>query len=87
LTVDGTATALNDVHPGEEPGGARAERLSTRKPRSATGSVPWILTRATYFDQPAEMLKGFFTFRYGGGDQRQFELGSGGQHHAVGTDA
>jgi len=61
LTVDGTATALNDVILVKNQAAPAQNGIYTQT-QVGTGSVPWILTRATYFDQAAEMKAGSYTF-------------------------
>lgn len=61
LTVDGTSTALNDVILVKNQASAFQNGIYTQT-QVGTGSVPWILTRATYFDQAAEMKAGSYTF-------------------------
>lgn len=61
LTVDSTSTALNDVILVKNQAAPAQNGIYTQT-QVGTGSVPWILTRATYFDQAAEMKAGSYTF-------------------------
>lgn len=65
LTVDGTAAVLNTVVLVKNQASAFQNGIYTVT-QAGTGSVPWILTRATYFDQAAEMKAGSYTFISGG---------------------
>lgn len=61
LTVDGTVAALNDVILVKNQTSTFQNGIYTVT-AVGSGSVPWVLTRATYFDQAAEMLAGSYTF-------------------------
>lgn len=61
LTVDGTAAPLNTVVLVKNQASAFQNGIYTVT-QAGSGSVPWILTRATYFDQAAEMKGGSYTF-------------------------
>lgn len=61
LTVDGTAAPLNTVVLVKNQASAFQNGVYTVT-QAGSGSVPWILTRATYFDQAAEMKGGSYTF-------------------------
>lgn len=60
LTVDGTAAPISTVVLVKDQASAFQNGIYTVT-QAGSGSVPWILTRATYFDQSAEMLQGSFT--------------------------
>jgi hypothetical protein len=61
LTVDGTAAPLNTVVLVKNQASTFQNGIYTVT-QAGSGSVPWILTRATYFDQAAEMQAGSYTF-------------------------
>lgn len=61
LTVDGTSAPLNTVVLVKNQASAFQNGIYTVT-QAGSGSVPWILTRATYFDQAAEMKAGSYTF-------------------------
>lgn len=65
LTVDGTAAPLNTVILVKNQASAFQNGVYTVT-QAGSGSVPWILTRATYFDQAAEMKASSYTFITGG---------------------
>lgn len=60
LTVDGTVAALADVVLVKNQASAFQNGIYTVT-TAGDGSTPWVLTRATYFDQAAEMLSGSYT--------------------------
>lgn len=60
LTVDGTAAPLNTVVLVKNQASAFQNGVYTVT-TAGSGAAAWVLTRATYFDQAAEMLKGSFT--------------------------
>lgn len=60
ITVDGTVAALNDVVLVKNQASAFQNGIYTVT-TAGDGSTPWVLTRATYFDQAAEMLAGSYT--------------------------
>jgi hypothetical protein len=60
LTVDGTAAPLNTVVLVKNQ--AAPAQNGIYIVTTAGGGVPWVLTRATYFDQAAEMKVGSYTF-------------------------
>lgn len=61
LTVDGTVAALNDVIVVKNQASTFQNGVYTLT-QVGSGAAPWILTRATYFDQAAEMRSGSYTF-------------------------
>lgn len=61
LTVDGTAAPLNTVVLVKNQASAFQNGVYTVT-QAGSGAAPWILTRATYFDQAAEMRAGSYTF-------------------------
>jgi len=61
LTVDGTAAPLNTVVLVKNQASAFQNGIYTVT-QAGSGAAPWILTRATYFDQAAEMKAGSYTF-------------------------
>lgn len=65
LTVDGTAAPLATVVLVKNQASALQNGIYTVT-QAGSGAVPWILTRATYFDQAAEMKAGSYTFINGG---------------------
>jgi hypothetical protein len=86
LTVDGTSTALNDVILVKNQAAPAQNGIYTQT-QIGTGSVPWILTRATYFDQAAEMLKGSYTFVTAGSTNVNSSWVLAASITTVGTDA
>ena len=64
LTVDGVVAALNAVVLVKNQASAFQNGIYTVT--TAGGAVPWVLTRATYFDQSTEMVSGSTTFISGG---------------------
>ncbi len=60
LTVDGTTANLSDVVLVKNEAAAANDGIYTVT-AAGSGSVPWVLTRATYFDQAAEMKAGSYT--------------------------
>lgn len=60
LTVDGTLAALNDIILVKNQASAFQNGVYTLT-QVGSGAQPWILTRATYFDQAAEMKAGSYT--------------------------
>ncbi len=65
LTVDGTAAPLSTVVLVKNQASAFQNGIYTVT-QAGSGAAPWILTRATYFDQAAEMKAGSYTFITGG---------------------
>lgn len=65
LTVDGTVAALNSVVLVINQASAFQNGIYTVT-TAGSGSAAWVLTRATYFDQAAEMKAGSYTFISGG---------------------
>lgn len=65
LTVDGTSAPLSTVVLVKNQASAFQNGIYTVT-QAGSGGAPWILTRATYFDQAAEMLAGSYTFVTGG---------------------
>lgn len=65
LTVDGTVAALNAVVLVKNQAAPEQNGIYTVT-TAGSGSAAWVLTRATYFDEAAEMLKGSYTFVTGG---------------------
>jgi hypothetical protein len=61
LTVDGTVAALNSVVLVNNQASAFQNGIYTVT-NAGSGSAPWVLTRATYFNQSSNMLKGSYTF-------------------------
>lgn len=61
LTVDGTVAVLNSVVLVKNQASAFQNGIYTVT-TAGSGSATWVLTRATYFDQPAEMKAGSYTF-------------------------
>jgi hypothetical protein len=61
LTVDGTTANLNDVVLVRNQASAFQNGIYTVT-QAGSGSAPWILTRATYFNVAAQMTKGSYTF-------------------------
>ncbi len=61
LTVDGTAAPLNTVVLVKNQASTFQNGIYTVT-TAGDGSNPWVLTRATYFDQAAEMKAGSYTF-------------------------
>lgn len=60
LTVDGTVANLNDVVLVQNQASAFQNGIYTVT-TAGSGAAAWVLTRATYFDQAAEMLAGSYT--------------------------
>lgn len=60
LTVDGTVAALNDIVLVKNQASAFQNGVYTVT-AAGSGAAPWVLTRATYFDQAAEMKAGSYT--------------------------
>lgn len=60
LTVDGTVANLNDVVLVKNQASAFQNGIYTVT-AAGSGGAPWVLTRATYFDQAAEMKAGSLT--------------------------
>lgn len=60
LTVDGTIANLNDVVLVQTQASAFQNGLYTVT-NAGSGAAAWVLTRATYFDQAAEMKSGSYT--------------------------
>lgn len=60
LTIDGAVAPLNAVVLVNNQASALQNGIYTVT-TAGSGAVPWVLTRATYFDQPAEMIKGSYT--------------------------
>ena len=65
LTVDGTVATLGSVVLVNNQVAAAQNGIYTVT-TAGSGSVAWVLTRATYFNSPATMLKGSYTFISGG---------------------
>lgn len=61
LTVDGAAATLNTVVLVKNQSSAFQNGIYTVT-QVGSGSLPWILTRTTYFDQAAEMKAGSYSF-------------------------
>lgn len=61
LTVDGTTANLNAIVLVKNQGSTFQNGIYTVT-QAGSGSVPWILTRATNFDQSSEIVKGSYTF-------------------------
>lgn len=61
LTVDGTAAPLSTVVLVKNQASAFQNGIYTVT-QAGSGAAPWILTRATYFDQAAEMRAGSYSF-------------------------
>lgn len=61
LTVDGTVANLNDVILVNNQASAFQNGIYTVT-NAGSGAAAWVLTRATYFDQSTEMVKGSYTF-------------------------
>lgn len=61
LTVDGTAAPLSTVVLVKNQASAFQNGVYTVT-QAGSGAAPWILTRAAYFDQAAEMKAGSYTF-------------------------
>lgn len=61
LTVDGTAAPLNTVVLVNNQVSAFQNGIYTVT-TAGSGAAAWVLTRATYFDQAAEMVHGSYTF-------------------------
>jgi hypothetical protein len=61
LSVDGTAVNVNDVVLVKNEATAANNGIYTVT-QTGSGSAPYILTRATYFNQSSNMLKGDYTF-------------------------
>lgn len=86
LTVDGTVANLNDVVLVQNQASAFQNGIYTVT-TAGSGAAPWVLTRATYFDQAAEMKVGSYTLVTGGstGANKSYTLSS--TVTTVGTDA
>lgn len=86
LTVDGTAAPLNTVV-------LVKNQVSTfqngiyKVTTAGSGAAAWVLTRATYLDQAAEMLKGYYTLITGGATNISKAYTLGATVTTVGTDA
>ena len=65
LTVDGTVAALNSVVLVNNQAAPAQNGIYTVT-TAGSGSAAWVLTRATYFNQASNMLKGSYTFISGG---------------------
>lgn len=65
LTVDGTSAPLNTVILVKNQASAFQNGIYTVT-TAGSGAAAWVLTRATYFDQPVEMKAGSYTFITGG---------------------
>jgi hypothetical protein len=61
LTVDGTAAPLNTVVLVKNQAAAAQNGIYTVT-TAGSGSAPWVLTRATYFNTAAQMKAGSYTF-------------------------
>lgn len=61
LTVDGNVVALGEVVLVKNQASAFQNGVYTLT-TAGSGATPWVLTRATYFDQAAEMKAGSYTF-------------------------
>ena len=86
LTVDGTVAALNTVVLVKDQASAFQNGIYTVT-TAGSGAAAWVLTRATYFDQAAEMTAGSYTFVTGGATNlnRAYTLAT--TVTTVGTDA
>lgn len=65
LTVDGTVAALNAVVLVNNQASAFQNGIYTVT-TAGSGSAAWVLTRATYFNAPSNMVHGSYTFISGG---------------------
>ena len=65
LTVDGTAAPLNTVVLVKNQASTFQNGIYTVT-TAGSGATPWVLTRATYFDQAAEMKAGSYTLTTSG---------------------
>jgi microcystin-dependent protein len=61
LTVDGNVVALNEIVLVKNQASALENGIYTLT-TAGSGAAAWVLTRATYFDQAAEMTAGSYTF-------------------------
>jgi len=86
LTVDGTVAALNDVVLVKNQVSSFQNGIYVLS-QLGSGSLPWILTRATYFDQAAEMLKGSYTLITAGATNINSSWTLTANITTVGTDA
>lgn len=68
LTVDGTVANLNAVVLVNQQASAFQNGIYTVT-TAGSGSVPWVLTRATYFNSSTQMLSGSYTYITGGTTQ------------------
>lgn len=65
LTVDSTVAVLTNIVLVKDQASALQNGIYTVT-TAGSGSVPWVLTRVTYFDQAGEMLAGSYTAITGG---------------------
>lgn len=87
LTVDGTIANLNDVILVKDQASAFQNGVYTVT-AAGSGGAPWVLTRATYFDQAAEMLGGSYTLISAGATNINSSFAKDGATiTTVGTDA
>lgn len=86
LTVDGTAAPLATVVLVKNQASAFQNGVYTVT-QAGSGAAPWILTRATYFDQAAEMKAGSYTLVTGGATNSGASYTLQTAVTTVGTDA
>jgi hypothetical protein len=86
LTVDGTVAALNDIILVKNQASAFQNGVYTVT-AAGSGAAPWVLTRATYFDQAAEMKAGSYTLVTAGSINASTSWALQTAVTTVGTDA
>lgn len=86
LTVDGTAAPLNTVVLVKNQASAFQNGIYTVT-TAGSGAAAWVLTRATYFDQAAEMKAGSYTFISAGATNVNSSWTQQAAVATVGTDA
>lgn len=86
LTVDGTAAPLNTVVLVKNQASAFQNGIYTVT-TAGSGATPWVLTRATYFDQASEMKAGSYTFISGGATNLNTAYALQAAVATVGTDS
>jgi hypothetical protein len=85
LTVDSTSAVLNTIVLVKNQA-APAQNGIYKVTTAGDGSNPWVLTRATYFDQAAEMLFQSYTFVTGGATLDNTSYSLAAAVATVGTD-
>lgn len=86
LTVDSTVAALGNVILVKNQASAFQNGIYTVT-QAGSGGAPWILTRATYFDQAADMSVGSYTLVTGGATLSNSSYTLAASVVTVGTDA